>query len=109
MTPQIDTGDISAAFATPMQLGECPLWHPQEQRLYWVDIPGRAVHQLDPASGHHQQWATQTEPGAIAWSATGGLIVAARSGFSHLNTDTGVFTEIAPANYDSSKARKRFI
>ena len=25
------------------QLGESPFWHPHEHRLYWLDIPGRAV------------------------------------------------------------------
>ena len=27
----------------PDALGESPFWHPQEQRLYWVDIPGRRI------------------------------------------------------------------
>ena len=25
------------------ELGESPFWHPQEQQLYWVDIPGKAL------------------------------------------------------------------
>ena len=25
------------------ELGESPFWHPQEQRLYWVDIPGKKL------------------------------------------------------------------
>lgn len=105
MTPILTVGAISPAFATPMMLGECPLWHPQQQLLYWVDIPGRAVHQLNPANGSHQQWAMASEPTALAWSATGGLIVASRSGFAHLNTDNGTLTPIAPASYNTCKAR----
>ena len=30
-----------ALTATPCQLGESPFWHPHEQMLYWVDIPGK--------------------------------------------------------------------
>ena len=35
--------------------GEGPLWHPQEQRLYWVDIPRGRLFRYDPASGEHEE------------------------------------------------------
>ena len=31
--------------------GEGPLWHPGEQRLYWVDIPEGRMFRYDPSSG----------------------------------------------------------
>ena len=35
--------------------GEGPLWHPDERRLYWIDIgPGR-IFRYDPATGEHEQ------------------------------------------------------
>ena len=81
--------EIQLAFNMPMQLGECPLWHPQESRLYWIDIDGRAVHRLDPQNNMHQAWPMPSEPGAIAWSASGGLLVALRSGLAMLDTNSG--------------------
>lgn len=33
------------------QLGEGPLWHPEEKLLYWTDIEGRLIYRLDPATG----------------------------------------------------------
>ncbi|MDP9899866.1 SMP-30/gluconolactonase/LRE family protein [Variovorax ginsengisoli] len=36
--------------------GESPVWHADEQALYWVDIPQRTLHRLDPATGTHAQW-----------------------------------------------------
>lgn len=99
------TPHIEVAYATPMQVGESPIWHPQEQALYWVDIEGRAVHRLDPASGAHRSWAMPTEPSAIAHSAGGGLMVALRSGFSRLNTDDGSLTPVAPAPFDQATTR----
>lgn len=35
-------------------LGEGPLWHPVERRLYWADITGGRVLRYDPASGAHE-------------------------------------------------------
>lgn len=41
--------------------GEGPLWHPSEQRVYWVDIPQGRLYWYDPASGQHKQ-CLQTDP-----------------------------------------------
>ena len=37
------------------EVGENPLWHAAEQRLYWLDIPAGAIFRYDPASGRHEQ------------------------------------------------------
>lgn len=98
---------IEVAYDAVMQTGECPLWHDEEQALYWVDIPAFTVHRLDPASGAHRAWRLSSEPAALAVSDNGGLIVAMRSGFYHLDTgsDEVRITEIAAAPYDTSLAR----
>ena len=96
---------IETAFDAVMQVGECPLWHPQEAALYWVDIDGCAVHRLDPGNGEHRQWRMASEPSALAHSANGGLIVALRSGIVHLNTQDGSLNDIAGAPYDTASTR----
>jgi len=35
--------------------GENPLWHPDERKLYWVDIPTGRLFRYDPATGEHEQ------------------------------------------------------
>jgi sugar lactone lactonase YvrE len=99
------TDTPQAVWATPMQVGECPLWHPEEASLYWIDIPDRTVHRLHPESGVYCQWALPAEPGAIAYCASGGLIVALRNGFARLNTVSGQLSMIAPAPYDTGTTR----
>ncbi|MDQ2990372.1 MAG: SMP-30/gluconolactonase/LRE family protein [Pseudomonadota bacterium] len=96
---------IQAAYDQPMAVGECPLWDPAEACLYWVDIDGFAVHRLDPASGAHTDWKMDSEPSALALRAGGGLVVALRSGFVHLDTASGAVAPIAAAPYDTKTAR----
>jgi len=97
--------DIQVFHDQPMQVGESPLWHPHEAVLYWVDIDGFAVHRKDPKTGEHRQYAMDSEPCAIGIHATGGLVVARRDGFIHLDTQSGASTKIADAPYDTATTR----
>jgi sugar lactone lactonase YvrE len=101
----MSSDEIKVVHGQPMAVGECPLWSPAEACLYWVDIDGFAVHRLHPASAEHRCWKTDSEPTALALSAGGGLVVALRSGFAHLDTASGVLEPIAPAPYDTSTSR----
>lgn len=96
---------IQAAFDTPMQLGECPLWHADEKALYWIDIPGRAVHRLDEAGKVHRSWPMPEEPGCITIHTDGGLLVALRNGIVRLDTETGDITPLLDAPYDTTRLR----
>ena len=42
-------------------LGESPFWHPDEERLYWVDILGFKIHRLHVATGVQESWAMPEE------------------------------------------------
>ncbi len=84
----------------PAALGEGPVWDARADALYWVDIPAGLVHRLtrpglDPA-GQHTVWDVGEEVGAVVPRASGGLVLAARSGFRWLDPDTGSVTPIAP-------------
>lgn len=96
---------LQAVLSTRMQLGECPIWHPQQAALYWIDIDGRAVHRLRPADKAHHSWQMPSEPGCIAFDASGGLLVALRFGLAHLDTETGTLTALSDAPYDPATMR----
>jgi sugar lactone lactonase YvrE len=105
MKNTMTTEDITVVHDTAMTVGECPLWHAAEACLYWVDIDGFAIHRLHPVSGEHRTWPMRSEPAALALCAGGGLVVALRSGFAHLDTHTGSVSDIAPAPYDTATTR----
>ena len=89
----------------PMLLGESPLWHPDEQRLYWCDIPGHALHRLDPASGRHDHWDFDTDVACCAPAIGGGLLLALRSGIWHFDPASDSRRLIDAAPYDPALQR----
>ena len=98
-----------ALAAPPNELGESPFWHPDEQRLYWVDIPGRQIFRHAPASGQTDNWPMPTEPGCIAPARTNGkpsgLVVALRSGVYRARQWGGELQPLVPAPYDTATTR----
>ena len=36
------------------EIGENPMWHPLDKRVYWVDIPKGRLFRFDPADGSHE-------------------------------------------------------
>jgi len=93
------------AVSDPCLLGESPMWHPQEQVLYWCDIPGKRVHRLDPASGARQVWDFPVEPASLAPLLGGGLLLAMRDGLWRFDVATGERTLLAEPPYDPAKER----
>lgn len=77
-----------------MLVGESPLWHPLQRRLFWIDIPAMRVHGLRPSTGHHESWKLPSEPGCIALSGDHDLVVPMRSGISILDTRTGALAPL---------------
>jgi sugar lactone lactonase YvrE len=90
------------------RLGESPFWHPDEQALYWIDIPGRALHRWAPSGspeGHHRQWPFDTEPGCVAPRPGGRLLLAMRDGLFSFDPGSGTRERLAPPPYDPATER----
>ncbi len=92
----------------PCQLGESPFWHPDEQALYWLDIPGRALHRWQPAAGagaEHRRWDLPTEPGCIAPLPGGQLLMARRDGLFRFDPANGAAERLAAPPYEPATER----
>ena len=61
-------------------VGESPVWRPEEQALYWVDIPARHIHRFHPASGARQRWTTPEMVACIAFDRAGHVVAGLESG-----------------------------
>ena len=57
------------------ETGENPLWHVQEQRLYWTDIPTGRLFRYDPSNGKHEQIYQGRPVGGFTFEADGGLLL----------------------------------
>ncbi|MBK0391438.1 SMP-30/gluconolactonase/LRE family protein [Ramlibacter algicola] len=87
------------------QLGESPYWHPDEGRVYWVDIPGRALRRLDPRTASLDSWPMPHEPGCIAPVRGGGLVIALRTGIFRAHEWGGALELLQAAPYDTATTR----
>ncbi len=57
------------------QVGEGPLWHPDERRVYWVDIPRGRIFRYDPAKGTHEICYEGAVVGGLTVQADGALLL----------------------------------
>jgi L-arabinonolactonase len=82
---------IEVVCAAPRRniLGEGPCWDSRAGRLYWVDIHGRLLEWLDPASGETGLWALDRRASAIALRQDGSLLLATEHGFALFDPKAG--------------------
>jgi len=69
-------------------LGEGPVWHRGEQKLYWVDIEGYAVHVFHPGSQTTNKIDFEKMPGALVPMESGGLLIAFEDGLAVVDLET---------------------
>jgi sugar lactone lactonase YvrE len=68
-------------------LGEGPMWDPDSQRLYWVDILENRIYRYDPADGATHSWVTPEHVGFVVVRPDGELLAGFKSGLHHLVLD----------------------
>ncbi len=57
------------------EVGEGPLWHPVEHRIYWTDIPRGRMFWYDPAGRHYEQFYQGDVVGGYTIQADGSLLL----------------------------------
>ena len=69
-------------FEVGCELGEGPLWHPEENRLYWVDITGHTLYRSTPEMNAYTKSGFETPIGSFGFRADGGFILALGQGLA---------------------------
>jgi sugar lactone lactonase YvrE len=76
-------------------LGECPVWHEQQQRLWFMDCRKGLVYTLDPETGDHLHYALPPPTGSFALNEDGRLVVALKEEIALYQPDTGSLQRVA--------------
>lgn len=97
-------GDVKRLGTVNLELGEGPLWSPRERALWCIDVVGRQIVRIDPASGEASTWPLERMPGAFGWRAEG-VIFAFRNGLALAPAPHGPFTGIEDHGIDFSVER----
>jgi len=87
------------------ELGEGPLWVPQEQCIYWVDIINKTLHRIHLDGSGHRQWIFDSEISSIHQRSKGGFIATFREGFAFVDLPSGNVTPIVSpeASFDGNR------
>ena len=96
---------VELAFASNDILGEGPVWSPEEQALYWIDIKKPCLQRWHPGSGDHRVWPLPAEIGSYALRENGGAILAMQNGFSFFDFDAGHVDHLADPEAHLSRTR----
>ncbi len=97
--------DVRLAVASAALLGESPVWHPRENALYYVDIPGHRLQCFEPRSGELRHWDFDTEVASLAPRLNGTLLLALRNGLWAFDPVNGERERIAEPPYDVATER----
>ncbi|MFL5259427.1 MAG: SMP-30/gluconolactonase/LRE family protein [Hyphomicrobiales bacterium] len=94
------TGDWQVVSGNRDKLGESPLWHPLERKLYWIDFYGPTVHRLDPADGSMTSWPVPGAEliGSLGFASGGRLMLATDRGLLLFEPAHGSVTPFADPN-----------
>ena len=74
------------------ELGEGAFWNHETNKLYWVDIVGKALHIYNPISKTNQTFSTPSSIGTVVpTDVKNEAIVALEDGIYRINIETGAF------------------
>ncbi|HOE35668.1 MAG: SMP-30/gluconolactonase/LRE family protein [Chloroflexi bacterium] len=75
-------------------LGECPLWHPTENALYWLDIDAGLLHRFTPYLEKMEVFDLGLRAGSFGFRKNGGLVLATETGFAFWSEQAGASADI---------------
>ncbi|MCC8194095.1 MAG: SMP-30/gluconolactonase/LRE family protein [Deltaproteobacteria bacterium] len=75
------------------RLGECPVWSPEAQKLYWMDLLEPALYACEPG-GRFARWPMPEYLGGLALRRKGGLVLGMQSRIAAFTPETGALEDL---------------
>jgi sugar lactone lactonase YvrE len=94
--------DAELVLDAKAMLGEGSIWHPKENKLYWVDIEGKTLHIYDPETKTDKEIPVGSRIGTVVPVQDGGVLVALQNGIQKLDTKTGKLSFLMDPLKDSA-------
>jgi sugar lactone lactonase YvrE len=97
-------GDVDVELVADVHadIGEGPVWWPEQGLLLWVDITRGHVHVLDPATSGRRRVEVGQPVGAVVPRRSGGLALAVQEGFALADAISGPARLAVPVGGDPS-------
>lgn len=97
--------DVGRVLTVTNQLGEGPIWLPEERALYWVDIDERQILRFYPSTQKLELFDVETRVTALGIRASGGFITATDKGLAYWDAQTGRLDPIVDPEADKPSTR----
>lgn len=100
------SAEVSCVIDCANELGECPLWSPKDNVLWWIDVAKPTLWRFDPARNTTSSWPLPKPPTVLALRENGGLLIVFRRGYALVDAlEPGTLIE---QQYASDLAEERF-
>src|SRR5262245_2620617 len=88
---EMGMSEVECVLKIRSNLGEGPVWHEQEGKLYWLDVRKPAIYRFDPATGRNKQVkaALHGYVGAMVFRRDGGMMVLDQRGIYAVQPKSG--------------------
>lgn len=97
--------EVTVAYESKDILGEGPVWSPEEQALYWIDIDFPSVQRWKPETGEFRRWMMRSAIGSFAFCEDGRMVVALRDGLFFFDPESHEFEKISDPEEDKPDNR----
>lgn len=81
-------------------VGESPVWHSGQQRLYWIDIQGKQIHRFNPRTRTNESFSVPEIVTCIQLRASGGLVMTLKKDFALFDPDTDRLERVSSVEDD---------
>ena len=95
--------DIQHVLVAGNEIGEAPLWVPEEERLYWVDTEASRIFSYRPADGDRESFVVPLPVTAILRRRGGGWVLVTKKGLAFWDQVSGTCELIADPTADNNE------